>query len=103
MKDRYDGQGFLAYRELPDGRLLALVPLLFDRVSLTLGPGGAAYDGGFSEAWDYEDLTAAFLFFLTYDPATDPEPTGWLRHTPSMRRRGEALAEEERHDPVATD
>jgi hypothetical protein len=95
MASKYDGQHFLAYRELEDGRLLALVPLTYGRVSLTLGPGGAEYDGGFSEAWDYEDLVRAFQILLTWNPAADPEPEGWTRHTPSMRRRGQLLAEEE--------
>ena len=92
--DPYQGQHFLAYRDLPDGRLLALVPLLFGRASLTLGPGGADYDGGFSEAWDYDEPGDAVMQFLTWNPAETAEPEGWIRHTPSMRKHGEQLAEE---------
>ena len=95
---------FLAYRELDDGRLLALVPLIFGRASLTLGPGGDDYDGSFNEAWDYDDATAALYQLITWDPATSAEPVGWTRHAPSMRRRGESLAElEERRRHEDTD
>src|SRR5438045_3110591 len=93
----YEGQHFLAYRELPDGRLLAIVPLTFGRASLTLGPGGADYDGTFSDAWDFEESGDAVLQFLTWNPAETAEPVSWVRHTPSMRRRGEQVAEEDDH------
>lgn len=38
---------FLASRILDDGRILALLPLLFDRARLTLGTGWLGYDKGY--------------------------------------------------------
>lgn len=36
--------GFLASRSLPDGRLLAVVPLTYGRARLTVGRSVATYD-----------------------------------------------------------
>lgn len=38
--------GVIAQRDLPDGRIVCLVPLLGDRVRLTVGVGTGFYDDG---------------------------------------------------------
>lgn len=35
---------FIAFRDLPDGRFLAVVPLTFSRARLTIGRGYRTYD-----------------------------------------------------------
>ena len=68
-------EGTIAARRLADGRILALVPLLLNRMRITLGTDLDTYELG----WCYEDNTAAMQQYLTWDPATSPEPTGWKR------------------------
>ena len=68
-------EGTIAARRLADGRILALVPLLLNRSRICLGHGIDGYDFG----WCYEDNIAAMEQYLTWDPATSPEPTGWKR------------------------
>lgn len=78
---------FLMYRDLDDGRLLAVVPLLFGQASLTIGPGGDNYDGGFSDCWWYDSVVDAMLVCLFWNIEKNPEPPGWVYHPFTRRRR----------------
>jgi hypothetical protein len=88
-----DGRGLAATRILPDGREAAVAPLLFNRGRLTVGerPGADAYD----DAYDYEDLDGALRALDTWDPESEEEPSGWVRATPSNRRRPDGDPEHE--------
>lgn len=72
LPDELQGQGLVAWRFLGNGKLLAIVPLLFDRFRLTFGNGPDAkrarpwggvvqigYDGGFDEYRDFDSLDDA--------------------------------------------
>lgn len=69
-------QGFIGFRELEDGNILAVLPLTFDRARLTYGAGPnkvgryswdkegkyaylIGYDGGFDEYWDFDSIELA--------------------------------------------
>ena len=46
-----------------------------------------------------DDKEAVVIAFLTWNPATETEPSGWVRHPPSGRRRfpdGDPATEEVR-------
>jgi len=81
---------YLLRRRLPDGRLIAVLPLLFEGARLGIGD-----DSTFDDCWDYEDRMWAALAALAWDPDTAPEPVGWDVHRPSGRRHpdGDASAE----------
>lgn len=83
--------GPCAVRRLPGGRILVLAPLLFGRSQLCLGrPAEMAADGqfgGWDEQWDYEFPSSALGAMATWNPDRDPEPSGWIRHPASGRRR----------------
>ncbi len=66
------------------GKEAAVVPLLFGaRITV----GDADDDFGWSECWDYDDLEAANEALHRWDPTKEAEPSGWVRHIPSYRRR----------------
>lgn len=86
----YDEQGFVASKELDDGRLVAVMPLLFSAGRLTVGAGHKSmltypfnrtvplgYDGGCDQAYDYVTLEAAVGALLVWDG--NGEPTGWTK------------------------
>src|SRR5690242_19813603 len=81
---------YLLRRRLPDGRLIAVLPLLFGAARMGIGD-----DTGFADYWDYDDPLWACLAALAWDPDTGREPIGWDVHRLSGRRRpdGDARAE----------
>jgi len=79
-----DEFGCLARRMLPDGRELCVVPLLFGRARLTLGP--PVQEGWWAQGWEFPDPTRAVAAMLAFDGRGDPAD-GWTRHLPSHRRR----------------
>ena len=81
----------LAYRVLPDGRECGVVPQLFN-CKLFIGPIGALT---MDDAWEYESPVTALSAFAAWDPATEPEPTGWTRHPATGRRRPDGDATRE--------
>lgn len=89
-RQRLSAIGAVAERLLPDGRRLAVLPLLFGQARLGLGrvltPTGELEDG-FDDVWDYPSLAAARRAMAAFDPAQTPEPDGWHRHPASGRRR----------------
>ena len=71
-------------RLLPDGRLLALEPLVvvgMARLHVAFNPNAWAS----TDIFDYQDPLAAVEAFQTWDGVD--EPVGWYRHRPSNRRR----------------
>lgn len=92
---RADPRQFLFSYEAKDGRLIAVVPLLFGEASITIGPGGDNYDGGYSDCWWYPSVLWALVAVAFWNPATEPEPPGWTYHPFSRRRRpgGDPAAE----------
>jgi hypothetical protein len=82
MKQPWQGKGYEDTKLLPDGRAAGLSRLLFGgRICV----GGPDDDAGYSEAYDYGDLEIARRAFDGWTGGT--EPTGWIRHIPSYRRR----------------
>ena len=79
-----DERGLVASRILPDGREAAVAPLVGSKGRLTVGPLGA---GVYDEGWEYGTLDGAIEAMDLWDPETEEEPAGWVRHVPSMRRR----------------
>lgn len=73
--------GILARRLLPNGKEACVVPQLFNAL-LTIGKPG---DGGYEEAYTFQDTEIAMVHFRYWN--MDDEPSGWIRHIPSNRRR----------------
>jgi hypothetical protein len=76
---------------LPDGRAIAVYPLLMGTVRVVIGGIG---DGGFDDAWCYAVPMAGRAAASAWDGKGDP-PTGWFRHVQSGRRRPEGDPERE--------
>lgn len=75
-------------RDLPDGRCIALWPQLFT-YKLTIGRRSAScYD----DMWCYARREHGLLAMQRWNPETDPEPVGWIRHPISGRRQTELAA-----------
>lgn len=72
-----------AHRDLPDGRLLALEPLLFGVARLHVVEDERSTSS--VSIYDFQDLPAAVVALAEWDGAGDPD--GWYRHRPSDRRR----------------
>lgn len=79
-----DSHGYLVKHTLPDGRILAILPLLYSRARLGVGD-----DTGFEVnwVWDYDSPYEAIKAFMEWNPAAQAEPTGWARHPDSRRYR----------------
>lgn len=71
---------YLHKRELPDGRVLYLEPMLWGNLSLCLAP-----DRWNLERWCFHDHDAAWRAVLGWNGVGDPE--GWYRHPATGRRR----------------
>jgi hypothetical protein len=85
-----DADGFYGRRQLPDGRWLAVLPLTFQRARLGISmtwtaPLEAAFALGFADLWDYDTRELALAALTTWDGTG--EPTGWVRHPATGRRR----------------
>lgn len=70
-------------RTLPDGRVLDVVPLTFGRARLLLSADGATVF--VDDCWCYDSPLRAVIEQVGWDG--DGEPTGWMRHPASGRRR----------------
>lgn len=77
-------KGFLYERITPDGRLIGVLPLLFGRARLGIG---RLDDDGFDDVWDFPARGRAIVEADTWNPETEPEPSGWDRHPKTGRRR----------------
>jgi hypothetical protein len=83
----------LLKRILPDGRILELVPMLFNlRITVTL----PEHDGLFWEdAWCYKDKKAALSAYLSWDGTGEDGPPGWNKHPHTGRWRADGTAASE--------
>lgn len=77
-----DENGFIARKDLPDGRYTTLTPQIFT-TKLTISRAGDEY--GWYEAYEYDDPGKAAASFEAWEG--NGEPDGWIRAVPSMRRR----------------
>lgn len=75
--------GAMLYRDLRDGRGIWVIPQLYT-FKLVIGPIGSC---GYDDGWCYKDLPSVVEAFSEWNPAEDAEPTGWVRHPMSGRRR----------------
>ncbi len=72
----------LGVRELPDGRVLYLVPMLFGwRLCVAADADAWGYEDGYC----YHDLDAGRQALRSWDGAGDP--FGWVKHLGTGRRR----------------
>jgi hypothetical protein len=74
-------QGYAYARVLLDGRLVCVEPLFARQALLVLTTPGLALQDG----WIYASLEAALAAAKAWDATA--EPSGWLRHPQSGRRR----------------
>lgn len=82
--------GYTAYHQVGD----ALLGILL----MTYGKGRLVADinfFGYEDFWCYESEIAAALAMFRWDPRVSPEPTGWMRHPRSGRRRPNGDATQE--------
>ena len=76
---------------LPDGRSVWIQRKMFT-YAILIGPtNGLVYD----QHWCYETKVAAEKALDEWDPFTQPEPQGWIRHPVSGRRRPHGDASKE--------
>ena len=75
--------GAVAFRKLGDGRAIWIYPMMYT-FKLCIGPLGSPW---FDDGWCYKDLPSAHAAFDAWDPNVQPEPTGWVRHPSTGRRR----------------
>lgn len=85
----------LTVRDLPDGRVIAVCPLIYT-FRLVVG----CDEWGYADAWCYpkKDLATAILAAAFWDGVGDP-PDGWVRHIGSGRRRPDGTPESEHVAP----
>lgn len=100
MEDCGGQVGAIGFRDLGDGRGLWIYPMMFT-FKLVIGEiGKDTYEDG----WCYrresvEDAIAVHYAMHAWNPETEPEPVGWIRHPTSGRRRfpdGDPATEEVR-------
>jgi hypothetical protein len=87
--------GAIAFRDLGDGRGIWIYPMLYT-FKIAIGPVGVPW---FDNGWCYKDLECVVAAFALWEPSTEPEPLGWVRHPSTGRRRfpdGDPATEEVR-------
>lgn len=72
----------VAYR-IARAREIMVLPQAFNAV-IRMGEIGALT---WTQEWTYQDLAAAVLAYIAWNPEATIEPEGWIRHRPSNRRR----------------
>lgn len=75
---------YVTKRDLGDGRSIWLVPQLFGNVLICIGPNDQEL---YSDQWQYQNISAAIVAFVSWLPDKQAEPDGWYRHPTSGRRR----------------
>ncbi len=76
------------FRELPDGRIVWIHRMLYTS-ALLIGPDTC---GGYEDRWCYPTLAEAEAVLHSWNPEIESEPSGWVRHPASGRRRPEGDA-----------
>lgn len=79
-------------RRLPDGRQAVISPMTFGKGRICVGGWD---DGGYTDGFCYVSYLEALAALIAWDPSTDQEPDGWIRHVGSGRRRPNGDASEE--------
>ncbi|NCQ51902.1 hypothetical protein GW796_08415 [archaeon] len=79
MKD----MGYTAWRELPDGIILAVGNMAFGNGRLFVDVNNCGYE----DCYCYDSLELAEKSMKEYNQDVDKEPEGWKRHPFSGRRR----------------
>ena len=74
--------GALLFPDLGDGRGLWIYRMGYTH-KLIIGPIGVPW---FDNSWCYATLATATAAFNAWDPSTEVEPVGWVRHPHSGRR-----------------
>jgi hypothetical protein len=90
-----ENYGAIAFRDLGDGRGVWIYPMLYT-FKIAIGPIGSL---GYDDDWCYKDLESVVAAFALWEPSTEPEPSGWVRHPSTGRRRfpdGDPATEEVR-------
>jgi hypothetical protein len=75
--------GAVAFRKLGNGRAVWIYPMMYT-FKLCIGPLGTPW---YDDGWCYKDLSSAQKAFKTWKPELEREPSGWVRHPPTGRRR----------------
>lgn len=83
--------GYVAWRCLQDGTVLAVAPMLFGNGRLYVD----VYNDGWIDCFCYDSIDLAANALRKYDPAVDREPKGWKRHPATGRRRPDGDATRE--------
>lgn len=80
-----DPDGFLFRRRVEKpAREIGVVALLFGAARLGISKIGAH---GYEDIWDYPSVARAIAAAVSWDPAQDAEPDGWMRHHATGRYR----------------
>jgi len=79
-KDAID-RGYVLARDMPDGSVVAVMAMTFGKGRLCLDLNEFGHEG----VYCYETLGEAARAMYEYDGET--EPSGWIRHPQSGRRR----------------
>lgn len=83
--------GYVAWRALEDGEYLGVLPMTFGKGRLCAG----LTHSGYEEGWCYESLLDAIAEMHRWTPGQEAEPSGWMRHPTSGRRRPDGDASKE--------
>jgi hypothetical protein len=75
--------GFTNWRELPDGTILAVGPMLHNNGRLFVNINRYGYE----DCYCYDSLELANKSMMEFNPEVDKEPEGWKRHPTTGRRR----------------
>jgi len=75
--------GYTNWRELPDGTILAVGPMLHGNGRLFVDIDSC----GYADCYCYDSLDIAEKSMLEFNPEKDKEPEGWKRHPTTGRRR----------------
>jgi len=86
--------GTIAMRLWPDGTCAAIEPMIYTNRIAIAGPLAMA-QSLWEDMWCYPKGTAALDALLAWSYPTEKEPTGWIRHPPSGRRRPDGDQAEE--------
>lgn len=89
-------KGSRGHRELDDGQVLAVYPMIFT-TRLCIGTIDT-WAFGYQDAWCYPSPVSALLAMATWDGEGDP-PDGWTRHIGSGRRRPDGDPKQEYVSP----
>lgn len=77
--------GYLVEKVFQSGRHAAIGPLLFGQAQIVAADNAERWKWGWDDGWMYDSVAAALAAWDNWDGTG--EPSGWVRHSPSYRRR----------------